>query len=105
MIRLTPQGRVEIATIAGPSGQGYETTFALVLSRALGIPYEDIDVTNSDPGNHRPGGPKLTGMGTGGSRAAQIYGNAVHQGAQGQAGEAEAEVPQGFRRRPPSNAR
>ena len=82
MIRLTPQGRVEIATIAGPSGQGYETTFALVLSRALGIPYEDVDVTNSDPGNYQPGGPKLTGMGTGGSRAAQIYGNAVHQGAQ-----------------------
>ncbi|TAL02116.1 MAG: xanthine dehydrogenase family protein molybdopterin-binding subunit [Rhodospirillaceae bacterium] len=75
-IRFTDDGKVEIYTIAGPSGQGLETTFALVVSRVLGIPYDDITVKNSDPD-----GPRLTGMGTGGSRSALVYGGALTYGA------------------------
>jgi len=74
-IRFVDNGKVEIDTIAGPSGQGLETTFALVVSRELGVPYDDITVKNSDPD-----GPRLTGMGTGGSRSALIYGSSLTMG-------------------------
>jgi carbon-monoxide dehydrogenase large subunit len=76
-IQFTPDGKIVVYTIAGPSGQGSETAFALVVSRVLGIPYDDITVRNSDPD-----GPRLTGMGTGGSRTAQVFGSALHLGGQ-----------------------
>ena len=75
-IRFVDDGKVEVYTIANPGGQGSETAFALVVSRELGIPYDNITVKHSDPD-----GPRLTGMGTGGSRTAQVYGSTLYFGA------------------------
>jgi carbon-monoxide dehydrogenase large subunit len=68
-IRFTADGYVELYSIAGPQGQGTESIFALIASRELGVPDDRIICKISDPD-----GPRLMGMGTGGSRVAQIYG-------------------------------
>ncbi len=69
-------GKLVLETIAGASGQGSESTFAKVVSQELGLADDQLIVKLSDPDS-----PSMTGMGTGGSRAAQVYGSAFTYGA------------------------
>jgi carbon-monoxide dehydrogenase large subunit len=54
-----------------PSGQGHETAFAQIASRALGVPLEQVVVVTSDTGVVE------SGDGTYASRSVQLGGNAV----------------------------
>ena len=58
-----------------PNGQGHETAWAQITSSVLGIPFEDVTVVHSDTAlvPH--------GVGTFGSRSAQLAGSAVHDAA------------------------
>jgi carbon-monoxide dehydrogenase large subunit len=75
LISFLDDGKVVVDTIAGPNGQGTETTLAIVVSRELGVPYEDVIVRCSEPD-----APVMTGLGTGGSRVAMTYGSALALG-------------------------
>jgi len=72
-IRFTGSGKMVLESSAGPSGQGHETAFAKVASEALGISYDDISVTISDPNRK----VHLAGGSTGGSRTVMIHGNCL----------------------------
>lgn len=72
-IRFTRSGKAVVESSAGPSGQGHETAFAKVASETLGISYDDISVTISDPNRE----VHLEGGSTGGSRTVMIHGNCI----------------------------
>lgn len=69
-------GRLQLRGVTGPSGQGHETTYALVVEQELGIPASIVD--------YQPGNPPvaLTGNATGGSRSAYGLGSAIKDLAQ-----------------------
>lgn len=70
-IEVTPEGEVIAHTIAHSQGQGHETTFAMLVAKALDIPVERVRVRQGAPdkapslmGNHTGGSRSLVGAGT-----------------------------------------
>jgi carbon-monoxide dehydrogenase large subunit len=70
-VELTPDGGLVVHTGSTPYGQGHHTAWAMLASDRLGIPLERITVVHGDTDRVRRGGI------TGGSRSAQLAGNAV----------------------------
>jgi len=75
-VRLTPTGKVWIATGAAPQGQGHRTTLAQVCAEQLGVPLADVVVITGDTG------AISLGVGTFASRTAVNAGSAVYLAAQ-----------------------
>ena len=70
-VRVHPTGSVTVFTGSHSHGQGHETTFAQLVSDALGIPMENVDIVHGDTG-------KIAyGMGTYGSRSLAVGGEAI----------------------------
>jgi len=70
-IRVHPTGSVTVFTGSHSHGQGHETTFTQIVSSALGIPMEHIDIVHGDTS-------KIAyGMGTYGSRSLAVGGEAI----------------------------
>src|SRR5438067_841688 len=70
-VTLDAAGRVQVATGAVCSGQGHETSFALVAADALGVPLDWVTVTGGDTA----GVP--FGIGTFASRSGVTAGNSI----------------------------
>ena len=70
-IRVNPTGSVTVLTGSHSHGQGHETTFAQVVSDALGIPFDQVDIVHGDTSK------VPFGMGTYGSRSLAVGGSAI----------------------------
>ena len=70
-VEIEDDGKVTARVGTSAHGQGHETTFAMIISDALGVPMEDVRVVHSDTAEVSRGG------GTGGSRSLQIGGSAL----------------------------
>jgi carbon-monoxide dehydrogenase large subunit len=70
-VEIEDDGSVTARVGTSAHGQGHETTFAMIISDALGVPMDDIRVVHSDTAEVVRGG------GTGGSRSLQIGGSAL----------------------------
>jgi carbon-monoxide dehydrogenase large subunit len=75
-VRVEPDGSATVVTGSVPNGQGHETAWAQIVSSTLGIPFARISVVHSDT--------ELVarGVGTFGSRSAQLAGSAAKQAAE-----------------------
>jgi carbon-monoxide dehydrogenase large subunit len=70
-VRVHPTGSVTVFTGSHSHGQGHETTFAQLVSDALGIPMENVGIVHGDTA-------KIAyGMGTYGSRSLAVGGEAI----------------------------
>lgn len=70
-IRVHPTGSVTVLTGSHSNGQGHETTFAQLVTEALGVDFANVDVVHGDTG-------KIPfGMGTYGSRSLAVGGMAL----------------------------
>jgi carbon-monoxide dehydrogenase large subunit len=72
-IRMLPTGKVEVTSGATPHGQGHHTSWSQIVSDALGVPFEDVEVVTGDTDSS----PK--GMDTYGSRSLAVGGVAIHK--------------------------
>jgi carbon-monoxide dehydrogenase large subunit len=74
-VEVHDDGRVTVVTGSVPHGQGHETTWAQIASASLGVPFDVVRVVHSDTAlvDH--------GVGTFGSRSAQLAGSAVREAA------------------------
>jgi carbon-monoxide dehydrogenase large subunit len=70
-ISVDAKGQVTAHSVAQSQGQSHETTFAMVIADALGIPVERITIRQGDPdkaptmiGNHSGGSRTMVGAGT-----------------------------------------
>jgi aerobic carbon-monoxide dehydrogenase large subunit len=70
-VEIEDDGTVTAKVGTSAHGQGHETTFAMIIAEALGVPMDDIRVVHSDTDQVVRGG------GTGGSRSLQIGGSAL----------------------------
>ena len=70
-VRLTPDGRLEVSTGTGPSGQAHSTVFAQIAADTAGLQMDDIDVITGDT-DQVP-----QGLGSFASRSAVVAGSAV----------------------------
>ncbi len=70
-VRFNATGTVSVFTGAHSHGQGHETTFSQVVSDALGIPVENVEIVHGDTGR------VPMGMGTYGSRSLAVGGSAI----------------------------
>jgi len=71
-IRVEPDGRLAMYSLAGPSGQGHETVYPALVGDILGVAEDRITLRyNND------GAPKLMGLGTFGSRSLISHGAAL----------------------------
>jgi aerobic carbon-monoxide dehydrogenase large subunit len=75
-VRLREDGRLEVATGTGPSGQAHRTVFAQVAADATGVGMDGIEVITSDT----DGVPQ--GLGSFASRSAVVAGSAVRLAAE-----------------------
>ncbi len=75
LVRVNPDGTATVMIGTGPSGQGHETTWAQIVSDALGIAVEDIQVRHGDTRD------SPMGIGTFGSRSLAVDGSATSQAA------------------------
>jgi carbon-monoxide dehydrogenase large subunit len=73
-VEVTNEGRVRVVVGTSSHGQGHRTTFGQIVSSAMGVPIEDVDLIQSDTET------VTRGRGTSGSRSAQIGGSAVRVG-------------------------
>jgi len=70
-IRVNPTGSVTVLTGSHSHGQGHETTFAQLVTEALGVDFDNVEVVHGDTG-------KIPfGMGTYGSRSLAVGGMAL----------------------------
>ncbi len=70
-IRVNPTGSVTVLTGSHSHGQGHETTFAQLVTEALGVDFDNVEVVHGDTG-------KIPfGMGTYGSRSMAVGGMAL----------------------------
>lgn len=76
VIRFDAEGKVQLFTMAGPSGQGHETVFTAVVADVLGIAEERLDLRYNDPD-----APIMVGLGSFGSRSLMSHGAALKRGA------------------------
>ena len=70
-IRVEPTGSITVLTGISPHGQGEETTFAQLVSDALGVPIDQISVVHGDTDKVQ------YGVGTFGSRGTAVGGAAL----------------------------
>jgi carbon-monoxide dehydrogenase large subunit len=68
-IEVDAKGQVTAYTVAHSQGQGHETTFAMMVAKALGIPAERVKIREGVPdrpiiGNHSGGSRSMVGAGT-----------------------------------------
>jgi len=70
-VRVNPTGSVTVLTGSHSHGQGHETTFAQLVTEALGVEYDAVEVVHGDTGQ------VPFGMGTYGSRSAAVGGVAL----------------------------
>ncbi len=75
-ITFRADGTLALYSLAGPSGQGYETVYPEIVAKVLGIDAGKLDLRCSDPT-----GPTLTGTGSFGSRSLISHGSALQAGA------------------------
>jgi carbon-monoxide dehydrogenase large subunit len=75
-LRIEPNGRLSMFSLAGPSGQGHETVFPALVADILGFPEDRIDLRYND--NRAP---KLAGTGSFGSRSLISHGASMAAGA------------------------
>ncbi len=75
-LRIEPDGRVAMFSLAGPSGQGHETIFPALVANVLGFPEDRIELRYNDVAT-----PKFLGTGTFGSRSLICHGGALVAGA------------------------
>lgn len=75
-LRIEPDGRVAMFSLAGPSGQGHETVFPALVANVLGFPEDRIELRVNDVRT-----PKFVGTGTFGSRSLISHGAALVAGA------------------------
>jgi carbon-monoxide dehydrogenase large subunit len=68
---LNEQGKLKVLTGSSPHGQGLETTLALLASKELGVPLEDVSVSWGDTAS------LPWSVGTFGSRSVAVGGSAV----------------------------
>ena len=71
-IELDASGNVTVHTMAKAQGHGHETTFAIIVANALGLPLERVRVVQCLPGT------TLQGNHTGGSRSTVGAGSVCH---------------------------
>ncbi len=76
LVRVNPDGTATVMIGTGPSGQGHETTWAQIVSDALAIPVEDIQVRHGDTRD------SPMGIGTFGSRSLAVDGSATSDAAE-----------------------
>ncbi len=70
-VRVHPTGSVTVFTGSHSHGQGHETTFAQLVTEALGVPIEQVEIVHGDT-------DKVPfGMGTYGSRSLAVGGSAL----------------------------
>ena len=74
-VEVHDDGTVTVTTGSVPHGQGHETTWAQIASATTGVPFDAVRVVHSDTAlvDH--------GVGTFGSRSAQLAGSAVREAA------------------------
>lgn len=72
LVRVYPTGKVTVFSGSSSHGQGHETSFAQLAASQLGIPFEDVEVIESDTDKVQQG------TGTFGSRSAVVGGSAIH---------------------------
>ena len=75
-ITFRSDGSIALYSLAGPSGQGYETVYSDIVAKVLGLDADKMDLRSSDPE-----GPALTGTGSFGSRSLISHGAALYNGA------------------------
>ncbi|WP_198164646.1 xanthine dehydrogenase family protein molybdopterin-binding subunit [Rhodoplanes sp. Z2-YC6860] len=75
-IRVASSGKLELYSQAGPSGQGHETVFPVLVADVLGIPDDRVELRYNEPT-----APKLVGVGTFGSRSLICHGAALQAAA------------------------
>lgn len=75
-IRVASGGRLAMYSNAGPSGQGHETVFPMIVADVLGIPADKIELRYNDVA-----APKLAGTGSFGSRSLISHGAALRAAA------------------------
>jgi carbon-monoxide dehydrogenase large subunit len=70
-VEVTPNGRALVMAGTQSHGQAHHTTYAQIVATTLGIPVDEVDFLDGDTALVK------RGMGTGGSRSAQVGGSAV----------------------------
>jgi carbon-monoxide dehydrogenase large subunit len=70
-VEITPDGRARVRSGLGPTGQGHQTSLAMLVSDRLGLPFDAITVEHGDTD------VVPRGVGTYGSRSLQAGGSAV----------------------------
>jgi carbon-monoxide dehydrogenase large subunit len=70
-VEVSPNGRARIVAGTQSHGQAHHTTYSQIVTSTLGIPVDKIDFLDGDTDLVKQG------MGTGGSRSAQVGGTAV----------------------------
>ncbi|MGH6672930.1 MAG: xanthine dehydrogenase family protein molybdopterin-binding subunit [Xanthobacteraceae bacterium] len=75
-IRIESGGKLAMYSNAGPSGQGHETAFPMIVADVLGIPADRIELRYNDVA-----APKLLGTGSFGSRSLISHGSALQAAA------------------------
>lgn len=71
-VQIETTGRVKVATGLTSQGQGHQTSFAQIVADALGVRFEDVEITTGDT-RRMP-----YAVGTFASRAAVMSGSAIH---------------------------
>ena len=72
-VEVDPDGTVTVVAGTSGHGQGHWTTYAQIVASVMGVPAEQVRLVQSDTERVK------SGMGTGGSRSAQIGGSAVRR--------------------------
>ncbi len=75
-IVLDASGAITVYTVAKSQGQSHETTYAIIVANALGVPSERVKIVQCAPGT------QLQGSATTGSRSTVGAGSACHLAAQ-----------------------
>jgi carbon-monoxide dehydrogenase large subunit len=75
-LRVEPDGKLAMFSLAGPSGQGHETVFPALVAEVLGISEDQISLRYNDVA-----APKLAGTGSFGSRSLISHGASLIAGA------------------------
>ena len=76
LVRVRPSGTVAVECGTADHGQGHATTYAQIVADVLGVPYEDVSVTEGDTAE------VPEGSGTYGSRSVAVGGSALRESAE-----------------------
>jgi carbon-monoxide dehydrogenase large subunit len=70
-VEVLDGGRVRVTTGSTPSGQGHDTTWAMIVADRMGVAVDDVEVVHGDTDRVRSGGLTV------GSRSVQLAGAAI----------------------------